>query len=139
MLQNYAVIIQGANLRNSELTGNGDALILKQSHIKYNGELVLSSNEIFTEINEQNQRYLIQEGDIIMATTGSLSIIGNMFQYNLPMKAIASSHLTIIRPNVNHYELYNKLRERYYHIKTMATQGAYMNKVYTRQIRELEI
>ena len=139
MLENYAVIIQGAAIRSSEFTENGEALILRQSHIKNNGELVFSSKEIYTEINEQNKRYLIQKGDIIMATTGPLSLIGNMFQYKLPMKAIVAGPLIIIKPNENPEGLYNRLKDKYYHIKTMVSPIAGMPRITIRQIRELEL
>ena len=139
MLENYAVIIQGATIKSSEFTKNGEVLILRQSHIKNNGELLLSSNEIYTEINEQYKRYLIQEGDIIMATTGPLNIIGNMFQYKLPMKAIVAGPLIIIRPKGNPEELYNILKDRYYHIKTMVTLVGVIPRISSRQIRELEL
>ena len=139
MLKDYAVIIQGAVIRSSEFTENGEVLILKQSHIKNNGELVLSSNEIYTKINEQNKRYLIQKGDIIMATTGPISIIGNLFQYKLPMKAIVAFPLIIIRPNENPKELYHMLKNRYYHIKTMVNPVAAIPRINTRQIREIEL
>lgn len=139
MLENYAVIIQGAAIRSSEFTENREALILRQSNIKNNGELVFSSDEKYTEINEQNKRYLIQEGDIIMATTGPLNIIGNMFQYKLPMKAIVAGPLIIIRPNENPEGLYNRLKDKYYHIKTMVSPIAGMPRITIRQIRELEL
>lgn len=139
MLEDYAFIIQGAVIRSSEFTENGEVLILKQSHIKNNGELVLSSNEIYTKINEQNKRYLIQEGDIIMATTGPLNIIGNMFQYKLPMKAIVAGPLIIIRPKGNPEELYNKIKDKYYHIKTMVTPVAAIPRINIRQIQEIEL
>jgi hypothetical protein len=139
MLKDYAVIIQGAFIRSSEFTENGEVLILRQKHIKNNGDLFFSSNEIYTEINEQNNRYLIQEGDIIMATSGPLSIIGNMFQYKLPMKAIVASPLIIIRPKENPEELYNKLKNKYYHIKTMVEIVGVIPRIYTRQLRELEL
>lgn len=139
MLQDYAVIIQGAAIRSSEFTENREALILRQSHIKNNGEIVFSTDENFIEINEQNKRYLIQEGDIIMATTGPLNIIGNMFQYKLSMQAIVSSLLIIIRPNENPEGLYNRLKDKYYHIKTMVSPIAGMPRITIRQIRELEL
>jgi hypothetical protein len=139
MLQEYAVIIQAAPIKSSEFTENGEALILRQSHIKNNGELVFSTDENYIEINEQNKRYLIQEGDIIMATTGPLNIIGNMFQYKLSMQAIVSSPLIIIRPNENPEGLYNRLKDKYYHIKTMVSPIAGMTRITIRQIRELEL
>jgi len=140
MLENYALIIQGAPIRNSELKEeNGQVLILRQSHLKNNGELVFSSNEIYTEINEQNKRYLIQEGDILMATTGPLNIIGNMFQYKLPMIAIVAGPMIIIRPKENHEELYNMLKSKYYHIKTMVTLVGVTPRINKRQIREMEV
>ena len=139
MLENYAVIIQGAAIRSSEFTENREALILRQSHIKNNEELVFSTDENYIEINEQNKRYLIQEGDIIMATTGPLNIIGNMFQYKLSMQAIVSSPLIIIRPNENPEGLYNRLKDKYYHIKTMVSSIAGMTRITIRQIRELEL
>jgi hypothetical protein len=139
MLQDYAVIIQGAAIRSSEFTENREALILRQSHIKNNGELVFSTDENYIEINEQNIRYLIQEGDIIMATTGPLNIIGNMFQYKLSMKAIVAGPLIIIRPNENPEGLYNRLKDKYYHIKTMVTLVGVLPRINIRQIRELEI
>ena len=139
MLQNYAVIILGANIRGSELPENGEILILRQSQIKNNGELVLSTNEKYTEINAQNERHLIRRGDIIMATAGPLNLIGNMYQYKLPMRAIAAYPLIIIRPNENPEELYSRLEARYYHIKTMVTPTAAMPRISNRQIREMEL
>lgn len=139
MLQDYAVIIPGANIRSSELRENGEVLILRQSHIKSTGELVLSSNENYTEINAQNERYLIQRGDIIMATAGHLHLIGNMYQFNLPMQAIAASPLIIIRPNGNPEKLYNMLEARYYHIKTIVRPTAAMPRISISQIREIEL
>jgi len=139
MLQDYAEIIQGVSIRSSELTENGDILIIRQSHIKNNGELVFSTDENYIEINEQNKRYLIQEGDIIMATTGPLIIIGNMFQYKLPMKAIVAGPLIIIRPNENPEGLYNRLKDKYYHIKSMVTLVGVIPRINIRQIRELDI
>ncbi len=139
MLADYATIILGTSTRNSEFTEKGDVLILRLKHFKNNEELVFSSNENYTEINEQNKRYLIQEGDIIMAITGSLSLIGNMFQYKLPMKAIISGSLIIIRPKKNPDELYNMLKNKYYHIKTMVTIGGVIPRISTSQIRELEL
>lgn len=139
MLGDYATIILGTSTRNSEFTEKGDVLILRLKHFKNNEELVFSSNENYTEINEKNKRYLIQEGDIIMAITGSLSLIGNMFQYKLPMKAIISGSLIIIRPKKNPDELYNMLKNKYYHIKTMVTIGGVIPRINTSQIRELEL
>lgn len=74
-----------------------------------------------------------------MATTGPLNIIGNMFQYKLPMKAIVAGPLIIIRPNENPEGLYNRLKDKYYHIKTMVSPIAGMTRITIRQIRELEL
>jgi hypothetical protein len=139
MLQDNAEIIPGATIGNLEITAIGEVLILRQNHLKSNGEIVFSKNENCTEINRQNERSLVQRGDIIMATTGSLNSIGNMYQYNLPMKAIAASPLIIIRPNVNPEELYSLLQAKYYHIKTMVPTNAAMLRINNNQIREIEL
>jgi hypothetical protein len=141
MLQDYAVVIPGANI-SFELPEIEEVLILRQKHIKNNGELVLSTDENYTVINEQNERHLIQRGDIIMATGGPLTLIGNMYQYKLTMPAIAAFPLIIIRPNENPEELYNMLETRYYHIKTMIPQpaaNARFSRINIRQIREMEL
>lgn len=139
MLQDYAVIIRGAHIRNFEINETGEALILRQKHLKNNGEIVFSNNENYTEINIQNERSIVRPGDIIMATQGPLSLIGNMYQYDLPMPAIAASSLIIIRPNDNPEELYSLLKAKYYHIKTMANYFAIIPGINISQIRELEI
>jgi hypothetical protein len=62
-----------------------------------------------------------------------------LFQYKLPMKAIVAYPLIIIRPIKNQEELYNKLKNKYYHIKTMVEIFGVIPRIYTRQIRELEL
>jgi hypothetical protein len=139
MLQDNAVTIPGANIRSLEITEIGEALILRQKHLKSNGEIVFSKNEEYTLINGQNERSLVQQGDIIMATQGSLSLIGNMYQYNLPMQAIAASPLIIIRPNVNPEELYSLLEAKYYHIKTMVQNFTNIPRININQINAIEL
>ncbi len=55
------------------------------------------------------------------------------------MKAIVAYPLIIIRPIKNQEELYNKLKNKYYHIKTMVEIFGVIPRIYTRQIRELEL
>jgi hypothetical protein len=139
-LQDYAEIIPGATLSRTQLQEHGEVLYLSARHLMNNDELTLSKNEKYTQINAQNERHLIRSGDIIIVNSGNLKFIGNMFLYTLPFQAIASSSLTILRPNGNPQELYSLLERRYYHIKTMAaTNNGIISRISRSQICEIEL
>ena len=138
-LQDYAEIISGATQGRLQMQENGGVLVLNVRHLVNNDELTLSKDELYTQINEHNERYLIRSADIILVTTGNLKTIGNMFLYNLPIMAIASSNLTIIRPYGNSHELYSLLERRYYHIKTMAVTNNIIPRISRMQICEIEL
>jgi hypothetical protein len=139
-LQDYAEIISGATQGRLQMQENGEVLILSAKNLANNDELTLSKNEKYTQRNADIEHQLIRSGDIILVTTGNIKLIGNMFLYNLPIMAIASSNLTIIRPFGDSQELYSLLERRYYHIKTMApTTNRIIPRISRRQICEIEL
>jgi hypothetical protein len=139
MLQNHAELFPGRIGGNREISENGDILVLRLGNLKNNGELTLSHDEKFAQLDRINPRQIIQKGDILMVIQGPLERIGNMYQFNLPYYAIAKDSLLVIRPNESPEELYNLLKNRYYFIKTLATTNTIIPRVTIQQLRELEL
>ncbi|MCK5819411.1 MAG: hypothetical protein KAH18_09210 [Psychromonas sp.] len=79
---------------------------------------------------------LIQKGDLIMNVTGNVDTICNFYVYDLPMKAVASDKVIVIRSEDKY--IYDKLLSKYYNIKLLI-EGTVVNHVSIKNIEELEV
>lgn len=116
ILSNVADVIPGVLIRSDQFTENGTVLVLSLMNLKENNNLIFTEPRT-VELNPQIENRLLQRGDIIIATAGFMKTICNMYKFDLPIKAIVSQNLTIIRPHDGQVDLYDKLNQYYYHLK----------------------
>jgi len=85
-----------------EYNPNGNIPVVKTAHLK-NGYIVISQEEFVNyDYYNSSTRSQIKKGDILLASTGKVSL-GKIDLMSHNIKAVADSHVSIIRINKNKY------------------------------------
>ena len=112
----------------------GDCLLIRPKNISTNNELILK-DETFIKCDDDT--HLLENGDIVMNITGSVDNIGNFYVYNLPIPAIASESIVVIKSDDK--EIVEKLKKAYYKIKTLVSGGTAIPKIFIKDLENLEV
>ncbi len=119
LLKYIATVILGKNLRKEEIHENGDVVILTPKHIISSESIKLDGTEKRVNSEDIEPKYIIQKGDVIMVNSYfKEEEVGNFCVFDLEIKAIPSSHLTIIRSN--EIKLPEMLKKEHIRIKALA-------------------
>ena len=137
LLQDIAQVYNG--LPTSRNIENGNTILLGLRNLVHNNKLTFET-PLMTNLTPQAERFLVQQGDILFVTRGSLNVIGNVYKYNLPMQVVAGNNIAIIRANdvVDQELIYTVLNQHYYYFKHLVNNGVIMRGINLRQLKEFE-
>ncbi len=128
----------------SESSSEGTMLLLTGSSVNQNGEIVeqqLSQIEIAE--GKGIQRFLLQEGDVVLLAKGNSIRAGYVTEQIAKLKVIASANFIVLRPNRN--ELLGEVLVAYFNspsgqsvLEALST-GAAIKNINLSNIRKMEI
>jgi len=138
ILNDKAEVYPGITFRREDYEGNGDVLVITPRNLQVNNKLTLEESKT-VYLNQQIQHKLLKPGDIIISCNGPIHSICNIYQFDLPIKAVVSIHLAIIRPRNNHNKLWEILNKNYYKLKLIAKDIHFHKRLSLHDLRNFEL
>jgi len=136
-LIDIAEIIPGIRTQREQFIERGNVLVISFRNLRENNKLILTeSRKIY--LSEQIENKILKHGDIIMSCGGSIGTICNMYRFDLPVKAVASQPLVVIRPRENQNDIWDKLNNHYYHLKLIAKDVHSQKRLSLNDLRNFE-